>query len=557
MSRGLPQADLLIVGRIATLAGDIGYGWQPAMAVSGGRVVSVGPESELQALTTHRTERWRLPDELMVMPGITDAHLHLMSLVLAESHIDLTGLDLGAALDAVAERHRQMSDAGDDAGWLLGHGWSMHDLGGWPGAADLARVAPGRPVALYAHDHHSRWISTAAVERARIGEVAEPEVPALIRRDDDGRPSGILHEWAATLVDDVIDEPDWDDVGRTLQVVASRLAGLGLTGCHDPGELNADTQIRRGPLFYRAMAEAGTLPLRVHGSIRAHQLDRAIELGLRSGESLGRYTMGWLKLFADGSLGSRSAALLEPYSDAASNPPTGGPTGTVLTDAEELDDLLRSAHAAGIVGQVHAIGDGAVRMALDVLGHIPAAERGPQRRIEHAQLVHPADQPRFGALGIAASVQPVHLRSDAPQIRAGWGDRGDDSFPLRGLLDGGALIPFGTDAPVEPPDPWPGIAVAVARRDPTRPDDEAVGAKHAISLVLALRAACVDPAAVAGLADVGRLIAGCRADLLVVPRSAVEDPFDAAAVAATHPLATLIDGQVVHRAGTFDPAATR
>ena len=553
MNGGLPQADLLIVGRIATLAGDDGYGWQPAMAVSGGRVVAVGRAPDLQALATDRTEHWHLPDELMVMPGITDAHLHLMSLVLAESQIDLTGLGLGAALDAVAQRHRQMTDAGDEAGWLLGHGWSMHDLGGWPTADDLARVAPGRPVALYAHDHHSRWVSRVALERARVGEVVEPEIAALIRRNEAGHPTGILHEWAATLVDDVIDEPDWDAVGTTLQVVASRLAGLGLTGCHDPGELNADTQIRRGPLFYRAMAEAGTLPMRVHGSVRAHQLDRSIDLGLRSGESLGRYTMGWLKLFADGSVGSRSAALLEPYSDAESNPPTGGPTGTVLTDAEELDDLLRSAHAAGIVGQVHAIGDGAVRMVLDVLGNIPADENGPQRRIEHAQLVHPADQARCGALGVAASVQPVHLRSDAPQIRAGWGERGEHSFPLRGLLDGGALIPFGTDAPVEPPDPWPGIAVAVARRDPTRLGDARVGAAHAISLERAMRAACVDPAAVAGLSDVGRLAPGCRADLLVVARALVEEPFDAAAVAAARPIATLIDGRPVHLAPDFDP----
>lgn len=489
----------------------------------------------------------------MVMPGITDAHLHLLSVVLAESQIDLTGLSLPAALDAVAERHRLMTDAGDGAGWLLGHGWSAHDLGGWPTADDLARVAPGRPVALYAHDHHSRWVSTAALSRARIGDVAEAAASALIRRDRQGRPTGILHEWAATMVDAAIDEPDWDKVRGTLRVVAARLAGVGLTGCHDPGELNADTQIRRGPLFYRAMAESGALPLRVHGSIRAPQLDRALELGLRSGESLGRYTMGWLKLFADGSLGSRSAALLKPYSDADSNPPTGGPTGTVLSDAEELRDRLERAQVGGIVGQVHAIGDGAVRVALDVLGQIPAPEAGPQRRIEHAQLVDPADQPRFGALGIAASVQPVHLRSDSQQIRAGWGERAAHSFPLRGLLDGGALIPFGTDAPVEPPDPWPGIAVAVARRDPMRWGDDQIGAGHAISLERAMRAACVDPAAVAGLSDVGRLTAGSRADLLVLPRLIVDDPFDAAVVASTRPLATLIDGEPAYLAPAFDP----
>jgi predicted amidohydrolase YtcJ len=304
--------------------------------------------------------------------------------------------------------------------------------------------------------------------------------------------------------------------------------------------------MKRGPLFYRELAEEGTLPLRVHASIREGQLAQAIELGWRSGQNVGRYTAGWLKLFSDGSLGSRSAALLEPYLDADEHPPTGGPRGMVVTDALELRELLATAAAAGISGEVHAIGDAAVRMALDVFEGLPVVESPLMRRIEHAQLVDPLDQPRFGALGVAASMQPVHLRSDAVQGRIAWGVRSENTFPLRGVLQGGGLIPFGTDAPVEPPDPWPGIAVAFVRRDPFDPEAAPTGIDQAISLKRAVRAACIDPAVVGGRTDLGRLLPGYLADLIVVPDTLAHDEPDPSEIASIRPLLTMIDGEVVY-----------
>jgi hypothetical protein len=227
----------------------------------------------------------------------------------------------------------------------------------------------------------------------------------------------------------------------------------------------------------------------------------------------------------------------------------------VVTDAEELTELLTRAAENGISGQVHAIGDGGVRMVLDVYEQLPDTAATPlQRRIEHAQLIDPADVPRFGALGVAASVQPVHLRSDAHPQRTAWGERAENSFPLRALDASGATIPFGTDAPIEPADPWPGIAVAVVRRDPFKPGDRATAPDQAIDLARALRAACIDPQAVARQSDVGRLTPGNRADLLVIPAAAFgNQQLDAEVLASTRPLATLIDGEVVHRRPTFDP----
>lgn len=539
-------ADLVISGRVATLAGESGWGWQSGVAIAGGRVVGVGGESELESFTGSSTKRVRLADGHVALPGITDAHLHLMGLILAEAQVDLTGMDLATALARIATADQERRLAGDHDGWLLGHGWSMHGLGGWPDADMLERAAPRRPVALFAHDHHARWVSPAAIQLADIDGPRGAAFGDLVRRDADGRPTGVVHEEAVSLPQSVIPTPPRDVLIDWMHSVARRLAALGLTGCHDPGVLTPDPLMKQGPLFYREMAEEGGLPLRVHASVRAPQLDLAREIGWRSGQTVGRYSAGWLKLFADGALGSRSAALLEPYLDSDVNPPTGGPKGMVITDREELDELLRTAQDMGIAGQVHAIGDAAVRMVLDAFEALPAADLPLMRRIEHAQLVDPADQPRFGQLGVAASVQPVHLRSDAVQERDAWGIRADESFPLRGLLDGGALIPFGTDAPVEPADPWPGIAVAVARRDPFDAQSAPVGADHAITVERAIRAACLDPALAAARHDLGRLVPGAIADLIVVPDVVAQDEPDPEALASVRPSATLIDGELVH-----------
>jgi predicted amidohydrolase YtcJ len=485
------------------------------------------------------------------MPSITDAHLHLVSLLLARTQLDLTAKpDLDATLQALASTDARRRADGDMDGWLIGHGWSLHGLGQWPDLEMLEAVCPGRPVALYAHDHHTRWVSRRALELAGVTEASPDPAGGSLRRDDAGRLTGILHETAAGLVDRAIPDPPDELLERELPARTAELFALGITGCHDPGELSSSPRIRRGPLFYRRLAELGRLPLRVHSSIRATELDHALELNLRSGEGIGRYRMGWLKLFADGSLGSRSAALLEPYADAAERPPIGGPRGMFLDSADEIAALLTKAARGGISGQVHAIGDAAVRTVLDVFARVP---RGPlPARIEHAQLVDPADVARFGELDVAASVQPVHLRSDAAPQRVAWGDRTHNSFPLGGLIEGGALIPLGTDAPVEPVDPWPGIAVAVARREPTRPADEQTGPAQAIDLARAIRAACLDPALVAHQPELGRLVPGCRADLIVVPAAGLSESFDVATLAATRPLATLLDGEVVHRAAGFD-----
>ena len=240
--------------------------------------------------------------------------------------------------------------------------------------------------------------------------------------------------------------------------------------------------------------------MRVHPCLRPEQLDAAGAEGLRSGRPLGpdpldRLRLGWLKTFADGSLGSRTAALLEPLDriEGEPEPPNGG-YGVWLVPPEELRTQAARAASLGIATQIHGIGDAAVRAALDALA--PTVGLTPlMPRVEHVQLVSAADIPRFAALGIAASMQPVHVRSDAGKARRLWGARAEErGYALGALAGSGAVVPTGTDAPVEPVDPWPGLACAVTRSAPSWPaGTPRFGPANALGLWRAIRAACVDP----------------------------------------------------------------
>lgn len=573
MRPGGQQAELVIVGRIATLAGEQGFGWAEALALRGGRVAAVGSVADIEGLVGPATQRWRLGRDRVVAPSLCDAHLHLEAAALAAGQLDLTGLDAAAAQALVSAAHAERLFRGDTDGWILGHGWSFAALGAHPSAAWLDEAAPGRPVVLWAHDHHSRWLSSRAVQLAGLATREDPAA-GRIERDDDGRPTGILYEAAAGLPDAVIPPPDHATVDTAIGAFARTLAQLGVTSVHDPGGLAPDPSLSRGPVLYRDMARLGRLPLRVTASVREEQLERAIEMAFRSGQpiapdpagvtapgesdtaadgrALGRYRDGWLKLFTDGALGSRTASLLAPYETyERAGPPPGGPTGMALRTPERLLELTRAAAEAGIASQLHAIGDAAVRTALDVLAATPAVS-GVGHRIEHAQLVHPEDLARFTAHGVAASVQPCHLLTDAAAMAAAWGSRTATAFPLAALEATGALVAYGTDAPVEPPDPWPAIAAAVTRRGADWPPSGAFHPEQAVGLDQALRSACLTGPRSAGRSDEGHLQPGARADLIVLPGAAFDGPPDAALLAGLRPLATLLDGEVVHSTAGFD-----
>jgi predicted amidohydrolase YtcJ len=294
--------------------------------------------------------------------------------------------------------------------------------------------------------------------------------------------------------------------------------------------------------------------VRVHACVRDDALEAAIARGLRSGAVLGgdpdgRAKVGWQKCFADGSLGSRTAALLEDIEPEPDRPLAPDlMRGVWMTDPDGLAARVARATEGGITTTIHAIGDAAVRAALDILAH-DAARHALMPRIEHVQMLHPDDRPRFARDGIAASVQPVHLGSDAITARRLWGERAEaEAYTWKAIAETGAVMPFGTDAPVEPIDPWPGLALAVRREDPRWPSGTpAYAPDQALTLDRALRGNCLDPALSARELDRGRLVVGHRADVVVLPAAALDEPVEpGGALATARPALVLMDGEVVY-----------
>lgn len=543
------RADLLITGRIAALAGDAGFGWVEALAIAGGRVVLAGARADLEREVTTVRRRIDLPPDQVGLPGLTDAHIHLADLALSADEVDLAdAATLDEGLARVAAAH---AAAGPDA-WLEGHGWDAVRWGGWPTAAALEDLAPGRRVALWSHDHHAVWASPAGLRAAGV-TAATPDPPGgVVRRLADGSPEGCLHESAASLVLRFVPSPDPDRLDAALLRACGELLALGLTAVHDPGEVSSDVDLSGGFASYARLGGEGRLPIRVHASVRPESLELAIARGLRSGEPLGgegsRARVGWIKLFADGTLGARTARMLAPYEpDPVRGEPPGGPLGVHVTEPAEVDRVVRRAAGAGIAPQIHAIGDGAARTSLAALEDLVGRTR-LMPRIEHAQLLAPSDLGRFAAAGIAACVQPRDIRADADNAWRFWGRERVEggAYAYGSLARSGAVVVFGTDAPVESPDPWPAVASAVTRRDPGWPPDRPPFVPgEAMTLDRAIRAACLDAAIAAGESDRGRLLPGFRADLVVVPAASLAEPITAdGPLETTRPGLVLVDGEV-------------
>ena len=365
------RADLVVTGRIATLAGAGGPGWAEALAIVDGRVAAAGSAAEIEALAGPGTRRIDLRPDEVALPGLTDAHLHLVEAALARMRIDLHGAE--TVIQAQAAVRTAVETHPDADRWIEGAGWDADRLGRWPTADDLEAVAPHRRVALWAHDHHALLVSHRALAEAAIDDDRDDPDGGVIRRDDAGRATGVLHERASGLVSDRIPAPDADAIDAALRPLVRELRGLGLVAVHDPGGLAAWDSLL-GPIeVYRRLAANGELGLRVHACIRPEQLRAAVAEDVRSGRPLGpdpldRLRMGWLKTFADGTLGSRTAALLDPLAAIPGEPlPPNDGYGVWMAPPEILREQVGEAARSGIATQIHAIGDAAVRAALDAL----------------------------------------------------------------------------------------------------------------------------------------------------------------------------------------------
>lgn len=479
-----------------------------------GRVVAHGARNELIAHAGARVEIIEAPGRV-VIPGLHDAHLHLVELARSRRALDLVPAQ---SFDDLLQLVTRGADELPSSGWLHGRGWSADSLPGAE-AARLGRVVGARLAFLASRDGHSAWVSPALLARAGIDARVDDPTGGHVERDRDGSPNGIVRETAVDLVRPHVDRISGEELRAALDEVVAELNGFGITAVTDAGDFMADGGAGRhaamGDSFSTLAAMGGGFDrrLRVTANLPVDALDAAIRAGLHSGQVLpdaGGITVGWVKAFADGALGSRTAALFEPYTCAGA----GSPLGVLTITPDRLDEVIASARSAAIGVAVHAIGDRANALVIDAFERAGPRSDGLRDRIEHVQLTRPADRGRIAALGLVASMQPIHCPSDAAHIERCWAGREPSAYAWCSLAGSGVRLAFGSDAPVEAVNPWLGIHAAVNRRGV----GEAASwqPQEALSLPEALAGYTSGPAHAAGRPDHGTLRIGARADLAVL-----------------------------------------
>lgn len=464
-----------------------------------------------------------------VVPGLADAHVHFPSWSLAQRQVRLEGAhSLADALARVAEAVPGVPPGG----WLRGVGWRDGDWTEPPTRAALDRVAPETPVALFSRDYHSLWLNGAALAQAD----APLEPPGgVVERDARGEPTGVLRENAAWAFRDRHVRPTVDEMVTASREGLRIAAARGVTAIHDK-----DGWLGAFEVFAR-LHERDELSLRVWQSFPWDRLDELRALGIRSGFGDDLLRVGYLKGFMDGTLGSATARLLDG-------------SGVEITSREQLEEVVRRAAEAHFPVAVHAIGDAANRAALDAFEATREAWRpaGLRPRIEHAQLLAAEDVGRFAEIGVTASVQFSHAPSDRDLADRLWEGRAG-AYAYRSLLDAGAILANGSDAPVEELDPLAGIVAGVRRtldeRPPWRPE-------QAVTAEEALRAATVAPAWLEGQESRrGTLRPGMLADLVVLDRDPLTCPPEE--LPGLRVLATMVGGRWTHLAPEGSGASIR
>ncbi len=496
-----------------------------AVAIQGSRILAIGSGADLEPLRGPAT---RVLDArgASLTPGLEDAHLHLVAWSRALREVQLDGLATRrAAVAAVAQRASQL---GVGTAPLIGRGWAETGWEAAPEHAALDHVVPQRPVLLHSKDYHALWVNNAAMAAAGVHRgTADPD-GGKIERTPAGEPTGVFRENAVRLFDPLIARPTVREDLDGVRDAVRRLLAMGVTAVHDfEGDAEADV--------LKALVTGDGPRVRVLMHLPRLALDRALSEGLPPADD--DFAWGALKLFADGTLGSRTAHLLEPYDDSEE-------MGLPLMSPDELKGVVGRAVRGGLSVAIHAIGDRAVRSALDAFEDCgPALDRLSLRpRVEHAQLVHDDDRSRFARLGVVASMQPIHCTADRPLVERFWGGRVRRSYPWRTLLDDGAQLAFGSDAPVEWPSPARGLHAAVTREAADRPRDPFVPMQR-IALDEALTAYTRLPAQLAGAwPGRGRLAPGALADLVIWDVDLHRIP--AAELHRAAPAFTLLDGVV-------------
>ena len=552
-------ADLVLTGgAVYTL--DAARSWAQAVAISGGRIAAVGTDADMRPYVGPHTEVVNLRGR-MLLPGFQDAHVHASGGGLERSQCDLTGEHTRQGYLAAI---RSYAGRNPGAAWITGGGWGMDVFpGGVPSKDDLDQVVPDRPVFLSNRDHHGAWVNSRALALAGV-DAATPDPPdGRIERTAAGEPQGTLHEGAMNLIRRVAPAVTLDEQVAGILEGQRYLHSLGITAWQEAivGEYAVVPDCFGA---YREVERQGLLTARVTGALwwqRAAGLSQLDFLTERRSIADGpRFRTTSVKIMQDGVCENFTAAMLSPYLDGHGHE-TGG-TGTSFFDPEELNEAVTAIDAGGFQVHIHAIGDRAVREALDAIAAARHANGPTQGRhhIAHIQVVHPEDVPRFRDLAVLANCQPLWA-SNEPQMteltlpflgpeRSAW------QYPFGSLARSGAQLCFGSDWPVSSPNPMWEMHTAVNRT--TAPDypfrgpdtDTPFLPGERIGLAAALAAFTIGSAYVNhDERDAGSVEPGKRADLVVLDRDLFAQP--TAEIADAEVDLTLVDGIVVHaRPGT-------
>lgn len=508
-----------------------------AMAMSSeGKILAIGQDEAM--LAAYPDAKRHDLQAKAVFPGLIDAHAHFIGLASALTRADLVGTQ---SVAEVIERLQDFETTLSEDDWLIGRGWDQNDWPGqqFPGKADLDTAFPDRIVWLERIDGHAGWANSAAlaaVDRDLSGDW-QPK-GGKIHRDANGEATGILIDGATAMLDHLVPAVSEERLQAAIDEATETLLSLGLTGVHDAG-LSWE-YIR----LLSKRADEGRLGLRVYAM--ADGVGEALQQLCANGfveHPSGRLLVRSMKLYADGALGSRGAALLEDYSDEP------GSRGLLFVSDEEMRTAVRRALSCNLQIGVHAIGDGGNRQVLDAYAaEIPTFPENPGRhRIEHSQVIALDDIQRFADMHIIASMQPIHATSDMYWAEDRLGpDRIQGAYAWRRLLDAGVRLALGSDFPVEQVNPMLGIYAAVSRQDLQGSPKGGWYPDQVLSRVEAIRGFTVDAAWAAFMeSEVGSLEAGKRADFIVLDRDLMT--IDKNDIPKVQVLETWLDGQMVWR----------
>ena len=506
-----------------------------ALVIRHGIITAIGTDQDILSEFSHIKNKIDFRGKA-VLPGFTDSHIHLGLYAQQLSKVDCETKTKEICLARVAEKAKN-TPAGE---WILGHGWNQNVWeSGYGTIDDLDRVAPNHPVYLTSKSIHAAWVNRQAFSKAGITEQTPDPEGGTFLKTSEGKLSGIILEKAVLEIERVIPKPTPKMLADLINNAQANLWKFGITGVHDFDDNNTFNALQ-------ILEINDQLKLRVIKSIPFEYINERNRYNLRSGFGSSYMRIGSVKLFADGALGPQTAAMMQPYSNDPSN------VGMLLLDSKQIEEAGITAINSGLSLAIHAIGDRANHEALNAFDHIRKyeLEHGDvplNHRIEHAQILLDKDIKRFHELNIVASVQPIHATSDMDMVDRYWGkERSPYAYPFQSLLNHKTTLTFGSDAPVESPNPFLGIHAAVTRQRTSSDIDNRTGwnPQECISVHNAIAAYTRNPAIVANLdSHLGKLLPGYDADLIACAQNPYQ--IDPSELHHIYIHATMVGGQWV------------